>query len=185
MDNILKLSDIENRILLIRDQRVLIDRDVAELYGVETKEVNQAVKNNQEKFPDGYLFKVSSSEKLELVKNFDRFFIALKHSAIPPTAFTEKGLYMLATILKSSHATETTIAIVETFAKIREFGKLISELPNTSEEADRKELMKHSGDLFLDILDDNTLDVTGDEVSFELDLAIMKVKRTVKREKRK
>ena len=185
MDNILKLSDIENKILLIRDQRVLLDRDIAELYGVETREVNQAVKNNQEKFPDGYLFKVSANEKLELVKNFDRLFSALKHSAIPPTAFTEKGLYMLATILKSPHATETTIAIVETFSKIREFGKLISALPDTSEEADRKELMKQSGDLFLDILDDNTLDVTGDEVSFELDLAIMKVRRTVKREKRK
>ena len=188
MDNILKLSDIENRILVIRDQRVLIDKDVAELYGVETKDINRAVKNNLSKFPEGYTFSLTSEENEALrlkIFTLDKPAGRGQHSKYVPTAFTEKGLYMLATILKSPHATETTIAIVETFAKIREFGKLISELPNTSEEADRKELMKHSGDLFLDILDDNTLDVTGDEVSFELDLAIMKVKRTVKREKRK
>jgi len=188
MDNILKLSDIENKILLIRDQRVLLDRDVAELYGVETKRVNEAVKNNTDKFPDGYIIALTKAEWTSLRSKFSTLNETSsrgQHSKYAPTAFTEKGLYMLATILKSPHATETTIAIVETFSKIREFGKLISALPDTSEEADRKELMKQSGDLFLDILDDNTLDVTGDEVSFELDLAIMKVRRTVKREKRK
>jgi len=102
-----------------------------------------------------------------------------------PSAFTEKGLYMLATILKSPTATQTTLAIVETFAKIREFSKIITQLPDIHEEAEQKSLMRRGGDIFADILDDNILEVTGDEITFELDLAVMKVKHMVKREKKK
>ena len=72
---------------------------MAELYGVKTKRVNEAVKNNPERFPKGYVFELSDYEKDKLVENFDRFNL-LKHSTTPPKAFTEKGLYMLATILK-------------------------------------------------------------------------------------
>ena len=78
----------------MRGQQVLLDRDVAVLYGVETKAVNQAVKNNSEKFPRGYLFVLTDDEKSEVVKNFDRF-ESMKHSSVLPTAFTERGLYML------------------------------------------------------------------------------------------
>lgn len=94
-------------------QQVLIDADVAEIYGVETREINQAVSNNTGKFPDDYVFKLSKEEKSELIKNFDRFG-NLKHSSAAPKAFSEKGLYMLATILKSRQATETTLMIIET-----------------------------------------------------------------------
>ena len=82
---------------------------MAELYGVETKEVNQALRNNPEKFPKGYVILLEKSEKDELVKTFDRF-NPLKHSTVAPHAFTEQGLYMLATILKSPMATQATIA---------------------------------------------------------------------------
>jgi len=92
---------------------------------------------------------------------------------------------MLATILKSSSATQTTLAIVETFAKIREFSKIITQLPDIHEKAEQKALMRRGGDIFADILDDNFLEVTGDEITFELDLAVMKVKHMVKREKKK
>ena len=109
LNTVIKYQDVESKVIELRGQKVLIDRDVAELYGVKTKEVNQAIKNNQHKFPYGYLFEIDKYEKTELVKNFDRFNI-LKHSNVNPTAFTERGLYMLATILKSPLAAEVNAA---------------------------------------------------------------------------
>lgn len=100
---------------------------MAELYGVETKRVNEAVRNNREKFPDGYVIELSYNEKKELVEKNDRF-DSLKHSTVTPKAFTEKGLYMLATILKSPIATQATLAIVETFAKIRVLSRGIEQV---------------------------------------------------------
>ena len=120
-----------------------------------------------------------------MVTNCDRNSNALKMSRVLPTAFTEKGLYMLATILKSPTATHTTLAIVETFAKIREFAKIVTELPDIKEEPKKTAFMKKGGDLFMDILEDNILEMTGDEISIELDLAIMKLKRVIKRELKK
>jgi len=101
-------SGIEKVIISVKGQNVIIDSDVASIYGVLTKEVNQAVKNNPEKFPSGYIVE---ADRDELVKNFDRF-KNLKHSTAQPKAFTEKGLYMLATILRSPQATAATIAII-------------------------------------------------------------------------
>ena len=106
------IVEVENKMITLRNQQVIIDADVADLYGVETKRINEAVSNNPEKFPDGYILELSKNEKNELVENFDRF-NRQKHSTAIPKAFTEKGLYMLATILKSPKAVETTIAIVE------------------------------------------------------------------------
>ena len=117
----------ENKIIVIRDKQVILDRDVAELYGVETKRINEALKNNPDKFPDGYVITLNIKEKDELVENFDRF-KTLKHSTVEPHAFTEKGLYMLATILKSPLATEVTIAIIETFSKVREVSRAIAKV---------------------------------------------------------
>jgi len=184
MSDVICFEEVEKRVLIIQGQQVLIDRDVAEFYGVETKRINEAVKNNPEKFPNGYIISVNKDELCKLVENFDRF-NPLKHSAVVPTAFTEKGLYMLATILKSPTATQTTLAIVETFAKIREFARIVTQLPDVKEETQHKALMKRGGDIFMDILDNNILEMTGDEITFELDLAILKVKRKVKREKKK
>jgi len=184
MSDLVIYEEVEKRILTFQNQQVLLDRDVAELYGVETKEINQAVKNNPDKFPENYKFILSVEEKSELVKNFDRFNM-LKHSTVSPTAFTEKGLYMLATILKSPSATQTTLAIVETFTKIREFARIVTELPDIQEETVKRSLVQKGGDLFADILEDNILEVTGDEITFELDLAIMKLKHSIKRKKKK
>ena len=103
--------EIEARLIELRGKKVLIDRDVAELYGVETKRVNEAVKNNPDKFPEGYFFTLQGVEKQQLVENFDHF-KTLKNSPVEPRVFTEKGLYMLATILKSERATAVTIAII-------------------------------------------------------------------------
>ena len=184
MSEMIKFEEVEKRVLTIQGQQVLIDRDVAELYGIEAKYVNRAVKNNPDKFPDGYVITLNDNECIELVQNLHRF-NSLKHSTVMPTAFTEKGLYMLATILKSPTATQTTLAIVETFAKVREFAKIVTVLPDIKEEKEKDALMQKGGNLFMDILEDNILEITGDEISFELDLAIMKLKHIVKREKRK
>ena len=112
MNEIIRYKDVENRILFLKGCSVLLDFDVAELYGVETKRVNEAVTRNPDKFPKEYVISLNCDEKTELVANCDRF-EKLKHSTVIPKAFTEKGLYMLATILKSPVATQTTIAIVE------------------------------------------------------------------------
>jgi hypothetical protein len=97
-----------------------------------------------------------------------------------PKAFTEKGLYMLATILKSPRATQTTIAIVETFAKIRELSRTVAELAETSEEGKKKSLMQKSGEIIADMLGEE-MTTTDTETSLELNLALLKVKHTVKK----
>ena len=96
-------NDVEERMIVLRQQPVLLDCDVAALYGVKTKEINQAVRNNPNKFPPGYVFLLCDDEKSEVVKIFDRL-NNLKYCTVSPTAFTERGLYMLATILKSELA---------------------------------------------------------------------------------
>jgi phage regulator Rha-like protein len=124
--NIQKL-DIENKLIAYGKELVLIDSDVATLYGVTTKEVNQAVSNNIDKFPDGYIIELTKEEKKEVVKKFDHL-EKLKYSPYLPKVFTEKGLYMLATILKSKVATQTTIHIIETFSKLREFTRTYDDI---------------------------------------------------------
>jgi len=89
---LLKLEKINDLIIELRDQRVLIDSDVAELYSVETKEINQAVSNNPEKFPNGYVFELTKEEKIEVVKNIDHLG-KIKFSPYLPKDFIEKGLY--------------------------------------------------------------------------------------------
>jgi hypothetical protein len=156
---------------------------VAELYGVETKRVNEAVSNNPEKFPEGYVFELQNAEKQEVVENFDRF-ENLKHSSVTPKAFTEKGLYMLATILKSKRATETTIEIVETFAKMRELSRTVGQLARTDDKEQQNVLMKQGGSLIADLLG-KEMQTIGSEIGFELNLAFLKVKGAVTQEKKK
>lgn len=114
---IVNIDKIKNLILEIRDEKVILDSDVAELYGVATKRINEAVKNNPDKFPSGYIIELSKIE-LELLRTKIST-TKLSKTRSTPNAFTEKGLYMLATILKSKTATKTTLAIIETFAKMK------------------------------------------------------------------
>ena len=195
-NDVVSFHSVENRIIDLRGQKVILDSDVAALYGIETKRVNEAVKNNPEKFPDGYILTLSKEEKNEIIRIFDdskKKFAAetpevveifdhlnLKFSPSTPKAFTEKGLYMLATILKSERATKTTIAIVETFTKIRELSRTVAELSQTNNQYEQKNLMQKSGDIISDILGDD-LQKTDTETSIELNLAVLKFKHTVKR----
>lgn len=178
MTNIL---EVENKIITLRGQQVILSNHVAELYGVETREVNQAIKNNPEKFPDGYILELDKKEKEEVIKIFDNLGNLL-YSPANPKAFTEKGLYMLATILKSDKAVETTIAIVEAYAKLKELSRVMTEIPQQEENSsEQKSLLQRGGQLVEDLLTD-VLPVQSSETSLELNLAMFKFKHSVKRE---
>jgi len=197
---IIKLKEVENKIVTVRNLSVIIDSDIAGLYGVETKRINEAVKNNPDKFPEGYIIELSKSEwdllrskfliskkkgkqRLnEPVEIFDRYG-TLKHSSVVPKAFTERGLYMLATILKSERATLTTIAIIDTFAKINELTRNINQLSRTKSEEAKNKLLQKSGEIIAEILDDN-MQVKGTETTIELNFAVLKFKHTIKKEKK-
>jgi phage regulator Rha-like protein len=126
MKSVARFNQVEEKILTIRNQSVILDSDVAVLYGVETMRINEAVKNNPKKFPEGYIIELSKGEKEEVIEIFDN--PKIKFSPKLPKAFTEKGLYMLATILKGDKAIDTTIEIIEVFAKMRAMSKPIAEL---------------------------------------------------------
>ena len=180
MENIVNFKDVEKVLLELRGQRVILDSDVARLYGVNTMRINEAVRNNPDKFPTGYIMELTKDEKNEVIENFDN--PKLKFSPVLPKAFTEKGLYMLATILKSPMATQTTIAIVETFAKIKELSRTVSKISESDNEQEQKGLIRHGGDILSDLLYQE-VPVSDTETSIELNFAVLKLKHTVKRKK--
>jgi hypothetical protein len=110
---------IREVILELRGLRVILDRDLAALYGVSTKAFNQAVKRNKARFPSDFLIQLTKVEKEQLVTDCDRF-KTLKHSTVLPYAFTEHGALMAANILSSERANQMSIHVVRTFVKIRE-----------------------------------------------------------------
>ena len=113
-------NEIQSLISIIRDEPVMIDRDIAGLYGVTTKVLNQAVKRNINRFPDSFRFQLSNTEKDELVTNCDRF-KTLKHSTATPYAFTEQGVAMLSAVLRSKTAVNVSIQIINAFVSMRKF----------------------------------------------------------------
>ncbi len=180
--DIIKIENIEAKIITIRGQKVILDRDVAEIYGVETKRINEAVKNNPERFPDGYVFEISKNEldslksKFSTLKNKGRG----QHVKYLPKAFTEKGLYMLATILKNKTAIQTSIAIIETFAKVKELTNTINELSSNPPKDKQQSLMQKSGEIISDLLV-NDLQTNESETTIELNFAVLKFKHTIKK----
>jgi hypothetical protein len=183
MSDMVKIENLKNLIIEIKGHDVLLDSDVAQIYGVETKDINKAVANNPDKFPAGYIVALSKPEKTELVENFHRF-EKLKHSTVNPKAFTEQGLYMLATILKSPVATQATISIIETFTKIRELSRNVKELSTIQDKPHQKALMQRSGELIAEIMDDD-LQISDAETTIELNFAVLKLKHTVKKKRTK
>ena len=179
---LIETHEIETRLIELRGQKVLVDRDVAELYGVETRRVNEAVKNNPEKFPEGYFFTLQNAEKQYVVENFDHL-KPIKNSTVEPRAFTEKGLYMLATILKSKKATMVTIAIIETFAKVRGLKRELVELHKETDKEVQSKKMHHFGEVLTDIVMPD-LETSETESSLEINFLIGKIKHTVKRVKK-
>ena len=170
---------VESRMIPLRGQMVILDRDVALLYHVLTKHINQAVKNNPEKFPEGYVFELNE-EEMEQVKNFD---LSNARSHYSAKAFTEKGLYMLATILKGDQATATTIRIIEAYAKMKEAGRNLRKMVTEEKEEEKKTLGKRTGELLSGLLSDE-LKVTEEEFSVEINLMAFKLSRTIRKTKK-
>jgi hypothetical protein len=175
------LEKIKSKIITVQEQQVILDSDIAELYKVETKRINEAVKNNPDKFPDGYIITLTDNE-FEILRS--KISTAkLNKSRFAPHAFSERGLYMLATILKSPVATETTLGIIETFAKVRELSRTIAELHKHDEEK-QKTMLQKSGEIISDIICSD-LKPSETETTIELNLAVLSVKHTVKRTSKK
>lgn len=119
--NNLPQKTIQNKILEIRGAKVMLDSDLAALYQVETKRINEAVKNNIDKFPEDFYFELTKEEFEILRSKFSTFKNSLNNRKYNPKVFTEQGVYMLATVLKSKVATDVTINIMRTFTRLREF----------------------------------------------------------------
>lgn len=113
-------ADIQKKILTIRGEQVMIDRDLAEFYGVQTKRLNEQVKRNVERFPESFCFQLSDNEKSELVANCDHL-EHLKFSPTLPYAFTEQGVAMLSAVLKSETAVKMSVQIMNAFVAMRRF----------------------------------------------------------------
>ena len=128
-----------------------------------------------------YMFEISEGEFADLRSKFSTTKFA--KTRVLPKAFTEKGLYMIATILKSKQAIEATFAIIETFSKIRQLSRSIQELSIVKDKTDQKALMQKSGELIAGIFDDD-LQTSGTETSIELNFAVLKFKHTIKKKKK-
>ncbi len=133
----LAIEVVATMILVVRGQKVMIDRDLAELYGVSTKALNQAVKRNSARFPSDFMYKLTISEKIELVTNRDRFRM-LKYSTSLPHVFTQEGVAMLSSVLNSERAIEVNIAIMRAFVKMRELLLTHKELTERIVELERR-----------------------------------------------
>lgn len=143
MHNELAVSaqQIESSILVVRDQKVILDADLAELYGVSTKVFNQAVRRNQDRFPEDFMFRLTPEEKAEVVTNCDHL-RKLKFSNVLPAAFTEHGAIMAATVLNTPRAIKVSVYVVRAFVKLRELVNTQKEFARKLEDLERK-LVEH------------------------------------------
>lgn len=128
---------VTQRILILRGVKVMLDADLADLYGVQTKVLNQAVRRNAERFPEDFMFRLTKEEKNEVVTNCDHL-ARLKFSSVLPYAFTEHGALMLGNVLKSDRAVEVSLIIVRTFVQLREMLSTNKELAAKLTELERK-----------------------------------------------
>lgn len=138
-------ESIESRIFMIRGQKVMIDRDLAELYEVPTKYLNQQVRRNIGRFPETFMFKLSEQEKTELVAICNRF-NTLKHSSVFPQVFTEHGVAMLASVLNSDRAVKMSIFIINTFVKLRQIMYSHKEIAHKFDQLEKR-VFKHDSDI--------------------------------------
>lgn len=173
------MDKVQDKIAEIRNVDVIADADVAALYDVETREINQAVRNNLDKFPSHYMFELSSSELRDLRSKILTTNVSAK-SRSTTKVFTERGLYMLATILKGEAARNMTFAIIETFAKVRELKRELLDLHQEKDKEKQASKIQQFGELLTDIVMPD-LQTSETESSLEINFFIGKIKHTVKR----
>ena len=162
MENSMIISEvaIQNKIYTIRGMQVMLDRDLAALYGVETKRINEAVKNNPDKFPDDFMFELSDDEFADLRSKISTS--SWGGTRYAPKAFTEQGVYMLATIIKSKVATDTTIAIMRTFTSMKHFLSQNASLFAKIEQVEQRQITyeiqtNQKIDKIFQVIEDNSL----------------------------
>jgi phage regulator Rha-like protein len=134
---VIPIGQIEQRILLIRGQRVMLDADLAGLYGVSTKRLNEQVKRNRDRFPEDFMFQLATNEKAEVVANCDHL-AKLKFSPVLPNAFTEHGAIMVASVLNTQRAIQVSVFVVRAFVKLREMLSTHKELAHKLATLERK-----------------------------------------------
>ncbi len=137
MSDLIPSERIERRIFFLRGKKVMVDRDLAELYEVTTKGLNQQVKRNIKRFPEDFMFQLTEEEKQEVVTNCDHLNI-IKFSYVNPYVFTEQGIAMLSSVLKSERAIQVNIAIMRAFTRLRELMATHKELREKIEMMERK-----------------------------------------------
>lgn len=149
MKELMPQEVIAKKIFIIRGHKVMLDRDLAELFGVQTKQLNRQVKRNLQRFPTEFMFRLTRKEKDELVPKWHQF-DKMKHSYVLPYAFTEHGVAMLASVLNSQRAIRMSIVIVKTFVKLREMMSMHKEVFFKLNELERRIQIhdKDIGDIF-------------------------------------
>jgi len=145
MKEIMPHKVIAQRIFLVRGQRVMLDSDLAELFGVQTKQLNRQVKRNIQRFPREFMFRLTKQERNELVPIWHQFKKA-KHSYALPYAFTEYGVAMLASVLRSERAIKMSIIIVKTFMRLREIMSMHKEFTYKLKELEKR-IEGHDADI--------------------------------------
>ena len=138
-NQIISIRNIQNLIFTIRGIQTMIDRDLAELYGVEVKRLNEQVKRNIGRFPAEFRFQLDNTEKEELVANCDRF-EKLKHSSVNPYAFTEQGVAMLSAVLRSETAVKVSIQIMQAFVQMKKFISVNAGIFQRLDKVERKQI---------------------------------------------
>ena len=182
--DVITAERVRSLLVAIRGQMVLLDRDVAALYEVQTKEVNQAVRNNPDKFPAGFVFQLNSLElenwksKILTSNLSEEELLSVKMGMRKlPYAFTERGLYMLATILKGRAATRATLAIVDTYARVREMSQTMEALQRVQDGGEeQRSLLQKTGELLADIVGKN-LATKSCETEIGFNFALVKIRR--------
>jgi hypothetical protein len=134
----MELKEVQNRIYKIRDQKILLDFDLAVLYSVETRALKQAVKRNMDRFPEDFMFQLSKTEWQELITICDNLPEKVKFSPATPFAFTEQGVAMLSSLLKSKKAGLVNIAIMRAFVLMRQYALSHKDLTKKLEEIETK-----------------------------------------------
>lgn len=180
--SIIKFEALENKLIQYKNQLVLLDKDVASLYGIEPKKLRQQLKRNSEKFPENYIYQLTE-EDLDMLVSQNVTPSKKVFGGSLPYVFTEKGLYMVATILKSSKATEATFIIIETFAKVKELSRNINSIMKTTDETLQKELANKSNKILEEIIeieadilaDDEDGEIVETTPKFEFNLGFAKV----------
>ena len=169
-------DQVKSKIIEIQNQKVILDSDVAELYGVETREINQAISRNPNKFPKNYLIELSVAEWEGMRSQFVT--ASKRNKTITPVAFTERGLYMLATILKSPKAIGTTIAIIDAFAQIKELTRTVYELSKAKTDSQKVKIFENTTSIIADLLD-NKLTVSQHETTFKVKFPFFELSRKI------